>query len=247
MDALPTTAGPPALPPLAPALTRRQENYARACAAGLSYGEAFRQAGLVASTSGSMSRQISELNRTPKVRARINELRARADEDTVSTIAERMAWLRLIVSADPEELSRTVRDPCELCWPEVEIARAYAAHFTPSPFAEDRAAPPDTTKPRHDCARCRGDGFGRVVITPNDELSPAARALFKSASQNEKGVIKIETHDQMAAAEMLNKLQSAYVTRSLNINANMAIQAARDANPGDALKLFEAFDVTPGS
>src|SRR5208282_4035766 len=109
-------------------------------------------------------------------------------------------------------------------------------------FAEDRAGPPDTTKPRHDCVRCRGDGFARVVITPNDELTPAARALFKGASQNEKGVIKIEMHDQMAAAEMLNKLQSAYVTRSLNINANMAIQAARGVKPDELGALLESFN-----
>jgi hypothetical protein len=54
-------------------------------------------------------------------------------------------------------------------------------------------------------------------------------------------VITINKHDQMAAAEMLNKLQSAYVTRSLSINANMAVHAARDANPADALRLFDQF------
>jgi hypothetical protein len=248
MDALPnTTAGPPALPPLAPSLTRRQEAYARCVASGLSYAEAFRQAGCVASTSGSQSAQIAILNRTPHVRARINELRARADEDTVSTIAERMAWLRLIVQANPEELARVVHDPCDLCWPEAEVARAFAAHFTPCDLVEERPGLPDTKRPRHDCERCRGSGYARVVLTPTDELSPAARALYKGAEQNEKGVIKILMHDQVAAAEMLNKLQSAYVTRSLNINANMAIQAARDANPADALRLFDSFDVTPGS
>jgi hypothetical protein len=247
MDALPnTTAGPPALPPI-PTLTRRQEAYARCVATGMSYAEAFRQAGCVASTAGSMSQQIQGLNKTPHVRARIAELRVRADAEVVSTIAERMAWLRLIVQADPEELSRLVRDPCDLCWPEAEIAVAYAAHFTPCEFNEERPALPDTKRPRSNCQRCSGEGSARVVLTPTDELSPAARALFKGASQNEKGVIKIEMHDQMAAAEMLNKLQSAYVTRSLNINANMAIQAARDANPADALRLFESFDVTQGS
>jgi hypothetical protein len=213
----------------------------------LSYAEAFRQAGCVASTSGSQSAQIAILNRTPHVRARINELRARADEDTVSTIAERMAWLRLIVQANPEELARVVHDPCDLCWPEAEVARAFAAHFTPCELVEERPGLPDTKRPRHDCERCRGSGYARVVLTPTDELSPAARALYKGAEQSEKGVIKILMHDQVAAAEMLNKLQSAYVTRSLNINANMAIQAARDANPADALRLFDSFDVTPGS
>ena len=108
-------------------------------------------------------------------------------------------------------------------------------------FVEERPELPDTKRPRADCARCKGDGHSRVVLTPTDELSPSARALFKGAEQNEKGAIKIHVHDQVAAADMLNKLQSAYVTRSLNINANMAIPAARDANPADALKLFDAF------
>jgi hypothetical protein len=242
MDALPnTTAGPPAtLPPIAP-LTKRQENYARCVAAGMSYAEAFRAAGCVASTAGSMSSQIQKLNKTREVRERIGTLKTRADEEIVSTIAERMAWLRLIISADPSEISRIVRDPCDLCWPEAEVARAYSAYFTPCELVEDRPELPDTRRPRQDCDRCRGEGHTRVVLTPTDELSPAARALFIGASQNDKGVIEIETHDQMAAAEMLNKLQSAYVTRSLNLNANVAVHAARDATPEDALRLFDAF------
>lgn len=239
---MPATTGPAAAPlPIPRSLTKRQENYARCVASGLSYAEAFRQAGCVASTSGSMSRQISEMNKAPHVWARITELREKTDKEVVSTIAERMSWLRLIVQANPLELSRVVRDPCDLCWPDAEIARAYSAHFTPSPFHDERPALPDTKKPRDNCARCHGEGFSRVVLTPTDELSPAARALFKGASQNEKGVIELEMHDQVAAAEMLNKLQSAYVTRSLNLNANVAVHAARDASPDDALKLFEAF------
>jgi phage terminase small subunit len=243
MDAPVTTVAAPALPPMPPSLTRRQENYARCVAAGMSYGEAFRQAGCVASTAGSRASQIAGFNRHPDVRARIIELRKLADQETVSTIAERMSWLRLIVTADPEELTRVVRDPCDLCWPDAEIARAYAAHFAPTPFDPERPrdALPDTTKPRHGCQRCLGEGSARVVLTPTEDWSPGARALFKGAKQNEKGVIEIQTHDQLAAAEMLNKLQSAYVTRSLNLNANVAVHAARDASPEDALKLFDAF------
>lgn len=216
--------------------------YARCVAVGaMSYAEAFRQAGLLAGSAGSQARQIGDLNKHPGVRARIAELRVKADQEMTSTIAERMAWLRRIVNADPDELSRVVRDPCDLCWPEAEVARAFAAHFAPSPFTEERPELPDTTKPRNDCVHCRGDGIGRVVITPTAELSPEGRALFKGAKQNEKGVIEIQMHDQVAAADMLNKLQSAYVTRSLNMNVNASVHAARDANPADALKLFEAF------
>lgn len=243
MDAQPnTTAGPPMLPAMPRPISERMERYARCVAAGMSYAEAFRQARCVASTAGSQSRQIGEMNRDPRVRARVAELRIKADEQVVSTIAERMSWLRLIITADPEELSRLVHDPCDLCWPEAEIARAYSAHFLPTPFDEYRAPLPDLMKPRNDCRRCHGEGFGRVVLTPTDELSPAGRALFKGASQDKDGVITVHKHDQIAAAEMLNKLQSAYVTKSLNLNANIAVPAARDAaSAGDALALFEAF------
>jgi phage terminase small subunit len=242
MDALPnTTAGPPVVERMPRPLTVRQESYARCVAAGMSYAEAFRQSGCLASTAGGMSRQIGDLNKTPKVVARIAELRVRADAEVVSTIAERMAWLRLIVLADPRELSRVLTLPCGACWPDTEIAAAYAAHFSPTEFHDERPALPDATKPRQNCQGCHGEGMTRVTLTPTDELSPAARALFKGAKQNDKGAIEIQMHDQMAAAEMLNKLQSAYVTRSLNLNANVAVHAARDASPADALKLFDAF------
>ena len=48
-------------------------------------------------------------------------------------------------------------------------------------------------------------------------------------------------HDQIAAAEMLNKLQSAYVQRSLNLNISASVPTARDASPDDALRLFDSF------
>lgn len=243
MDALPnTTAGPPVVAVAPPTLTRRMEAYARCAAAGMSYAEAFRQAGCVASTAGSQSRQISQLNRHPMVVARIMELRAKADQETVSTISERMAWLRLIISADPRELSRVVYRPCDLCWTDSAVAAAYGAHFAPSPFHRERPELPDTDNPRDSCPHCEGIGIGRVVITPTDELSPAGRALFKGAKQNEKGVIEIQMHDQVAAAEMLNKLQSAYVQRSLNMNINAAVHAAREVRPEELSALLASFD-----
>lgn len=223
-------------------LTRRQESYARCVAIGMSYAEAFRQAGLVASTSGSRSGQIQILNRTPHVRERIAELRRANDKQVESTFAERASWLRLVASADPGELSRVVHDPCGLCWTDADIARGWAAYLAPPALNDEpRSSPPDQTKPRQDCQHCRGDGTARVILTPTDELSPAARALFKGAKQNEKGVIEIQIHDQAAALDMLNRMHSSYVTRSLNLNANVAVHAARDASPEDALKLFDAF------
>ena len=74
---------------------------------------------------------------------------------------------------------------------------------------------------------------------PDTDVS--RRALFKGAEQNEKGVIKIHMQDQALALDLLNKMQSSYVTRSLNINANVAVQSARDASPEDAMRLFDQF------
>ena len=242
MSALPNTTAAPDSLPLGPALTRRQENYARCVAMGMSYAEAFRQAGCVASTSGSMSRQIMDLNRTPKVAARVRELKVKTDAYVESTFADRAAWLRLVVEADPAELTRVVHDPCGLCWTDDEIAKAMLAHFSATFDPETpRPALPDSKRPRHDCAGCRGEGYSRVILTPTDELSPSGRALFKGASQDEKGVIKIQMHDQAAALDMLNKMHSSYVQRSMNLNVNAAVHAARDISTADAAKLFDAF------
>jgi hypothetical protein len=237
-----TTVAAPPLPPI-PLLTRRQEAYARCVAEGMSYAQAFRTAGLNASTAMSQSNQIQDLNRLPHVRARIAELRVHATERAASTVAERMAWLRLIITADPNELTRTVRDPCDLCWTDADIAAAYTAHFASAVFDPEapRPGPPDPTQPRHGCQHCKGKGYTHVILTPSDQLSPEGRALFKGCKQNAKGEIEVLMHDQLAAAEMLNKLQSAYVTRSMNLNANVAVPIARDADPNEALKLFDAF------
>jgi hypothetical protein len=237
---------PPCAPQQPPAvitrqLTERQERYARCVAAGMSFAEAFRTGGLKASTAGSQSRQIGDLNRNPLVVARIRELKIAADDDTVQALSERMAWLRLIISADPRELSRVVHNPCGNCWTDITLAEAITAHYAMHEFGE-RPALPDETRPNPRCKHCEGDGVQRVVLTPTDELSPAGRALFKGAEQNEKGVIKIYMQDQLAAADMLNKLQSLYVTKSLNMNVNASVHAARDSRPEDALRLFEAFD-----
>jgi hypothetical protein len=237
----PNTTEGPQLPGPTHHLTTKQELWARGVAMGLSYGDAFRAAGYRASNGGSMANQIQGLKRLAHVRARINELRPSADAVVVSHMNERMAWLKLIVEADAEELTRVVTNPCDLCWPDVEIAKQYAAHFAPPSGFGDRPGLPDTKRPRSNCVHCRGDGISRVVLTPTAELSPGARALFKGATQNEKGVIEIKTHDQMAASEMLNKMQSVYLTRSLSLTANVSVPAAKDVTGEQALALFESF------
>lgn len=250
MDASNTTEAPPTLPERrtrvaggvgTQPLTERQEKFARALAQGVSYAEAWRVCGFTASSPGGRSKMIHDLAYHPGVKARVVELRKLADAEPIASIAERIAWLRLIVSADPAELSRVEYVPCDLCWPDARIAEMYARHFEPGPFDEERPALCDTKLPRIGCERCEGHGVKMSVVTPTELLSPAGRALFNGTKLDKQGNIIVLMKDQLAASDQLNKLQSAYVTKSLNINANMNVPPAKDASPVDALRLFDAF------
>ena len=78
--------------------------------------------------------------------------------------------------------------------------------------------------------------------TSTAELSD--RALFKSACQNAKGEIVVETHDRIAAINALNAMQDGALaaTSSFNMNVNALIAAARYVyDPDAALRLFDAF------
>jgi hypothetical protein len=238
------------VPEPTPRLTARQEAFARELAKGVSYAEAYRAAGLDGrhSTAQGRGSSIHALAHHPAVVRRVAELQAKVDQEPVAEIAKRMAWLRLIIAGNPAELTRVVRVPCNVCWTDKAIAQAWVDYFATregTPFQEDRPQAPDVAQPQPGCPQCDGAGYRRVVLTPTEELSPASRALFKTASENEKGVIKVEIHDQMQAADMLNKMQSVYISRSMNLNANVAVQAARDASPEQALALFDAFGPQP--
>lgn len=211
----------------------QHELYAQALAAGSSYVEAYRQAGYASDTGNAW-----RLAQTPEVAHRIRMLRTAAAEHRVCSIAARMALLDDMVSANPEELTRVVVRPCVGCWEDAPLAlamgRALAGH----------AGMPDTDKPRHDCQRCSGDGVSRVVLTPTAELSAGARALFKSARQNAKGEIIVETHDRLAALAELNKMQDGSIaaTRSMSLNVNSYIPAAREVTSIEELnRLLESF------
>jgi hypothetical protein len=252
MDKQPNTTAPqvlagkpgrPAVTELSP-LTARQERFAQQLAMGATYSQAFENAGCIASTSGSRHAQIQEIIRMPHVQRRVHELRAQATppEDIMEGIRQRREWLRLIVSADPAKISNIRYDPCDLCWLPDAVAAAFQAYFTADPFSAPPSVP-DIKRPNPCCVRCKGEGLKLVSITPTEEWGPAERALFKSAKQNEKGVIEVQLHDQQAAADMLNKLDALYVAKSLNINANVNVASAKDVDPADGLKLFEVFNV----
>ena len=221
----------------------RHEAYAQAVANGSSYAAAHRLAGYAPDTSNAHKLAV-----VPHVAARIRMLKRAAAERHVCSIASRMMLLDDMVHANPAELTRVVVQPCGECWTDEALAAAMVAYMAARGRGEP-VEPTNTDAPRHDCERCAGDGISRVVLTPTAELSAGARALFKSAKQNAKGEIIVETHDRLAAIAELNKMQDGALaaTRSMSLSLNAFIPAASDVHDAaSALALFDAFG-TPGS
>jgi len=230
------------LPANVPAATLRpkQEVFAQRFAEYGNAARAYREAFDVApTTSAATVRQRAyELAHEPAVAARVREILAAAAEGTTISARSRMVRLQDIVEADPSELARVVVEPCECCWSDdVSLAAAM-----------DRAIAAGTAlnmdAPQPDCRSCRGHGVQRVVVTPTDQLSPSARRLLKSIRQKASGEIEIRMHDQLVAADMLNKMQGVYVDRSVSINANVTVPALKDMSPTEALDFLETLRPT---
>jgi phage terminase small subunit len=203
-------------------------------------------------------RMAYELVHTPKVATRIRALQAAAAEATVVSVRSRMVRLQLIVDADPSELVSIAGSACRHChgeghgyqWrDEAELATAVDRYMRALDASKPLQAP-DTAggfgfrgnrEPNVNCPHCDGEGVARTIITPTDQLSASARALFKGVRQKANGEIEVMMHDQLAASDQLNKLQSAYVSQSINLNANVSVSQPSDlATPEALLAAFHA-------
>jgi hypothetical protein len=201
------------------ALRPKVENFAQAFASHGNAARAYREAfdcspGI---RPGTVKQRAYELVHSPAVAARVRALLAKAAEGTTISARARMAHLQTILEADPAELVHVVREPCKDCWSADALVAAQA-----------RSETPDTGNPREDCAACRGDGTRRVLVTPTAELSLAARRLLKGIRQKPTGEIEIRLHDQLSAADMLNRMTGSYAPdRSVSVSASVSVDFAR--------------------
>jgi hypothetical protein len=185
------------------ALRPKRERFAQLYAAHGNATRAYREAFDCAPDirPGTIKQRAYELVHEPAVAERVRQLLALAAEGTTISAKARMVRLQDIVEADPGELVRVVADPCAKCYP-----------------ADDALA----QAPREDCASCRGDGVSRLVITPTDQLSASARRLLKGIKRSSTGEIELRLHDQLTAADMLNRMQGSYAPdRSVALTARV--------------------------
>jgi hypothetical protein len=206
----------------------RQERFAQLLAAG---GDAVRAYEITHRRNGAASRHgmrsnAHRLAHSPRVAARVRELQAATAQDAAVAIKARAAHLQLLVSADPREIVRIVTERCPDCWP----------------------AESHDTNPNLACSKCRGEGLQRVRITDSDKLSAAGRALLKSIRQKANGEIEVRLHDPLVAADILNRMQNAYVTHNVTLNLSAEIKPLkRGMTVEEAVALMESIAPTTDS
>lgn len=243
---------------VAVALTGKQENFAQHYAAHgnatAAYRAAFDCSGPIAPAT--VRQRAHELVHSPGVAARVRELVALAAEGTTIDTRSRMVRLQDIVEADPGELVRTVNEACRHCngaghayqWIDTDeyctACDDAQRAGQPLPSCDGGFGYTPHAEPSESCTKCHGDGTTRVVITPTDKLSPGARRLLKSIRQKGTGEIVITLHDQLAAADMLNKMAGVYVDRSMSLNVNANVPALKDMTREEALDFLESLRPT---
>ena len=175
----------------------------------------------------------------------------------VIDVRERMSDLLAICTADATEISRVVIGACRHChgrgglyqWiDEHELQDAIESAQARIEAGAKRVRMPNgrggfgfnaSLAPREDCRKCAGDGLSRVVITPTEQWSPAARRLFKAARQRADGSIEIELESRQAASEQLAKLAGWNVDRSISLSVSASIPPLRDLSADEAMEFLE--------
>lgn len=187
----------------------------------------------------SVSNAAAELMRNPGIASFIAERKAAADfrcDVTAAQVLDR--WWR-IATADPNEVVTHRRVCCRHCfgigfayqWQDaVEYGAAIQKELDAATIVKRPPVLPtcdggfdyNHTLPPHPlCPKCRGEGYGDVMIADTRKLTGAARILYAGVKQTKNG-IEVQLHDQAKALEN--------IARHLNM-FNDAGPGARNGNP----------------
>jgi phage terminase small subunit len=151
----------------------------------------------------------------PHVQDYIDYLVAKRAERVSIKQDEVLARLWTIATTDVNELVEYRRCACRHChgknfnyqWTDDELKRAQAEAKRlgfPLPSAPGGAGFDRTKEPHPDCPECNGEGDGRVHAHDTRKVSDAAKMLYAGAEVGRDG-LKIKTHDQMRALELVGK------------------------------------------
>jgi phage terminase small subunit len=202
-----------------------------------------------------------QLNARPDVSKRVQELRAAALRDSQTDVASLIADLKLLVSADPNELSRSVITNCRHChgighayqWidgneyaakcDEVQADNDLRREQSKTGKTRDKPLPDCDggfgfvvrRDPAPMCPNCMGAGQLHVIIADTTKLSPAGSRLYKGIRVKGDGSVEVLMHDQVAARDQLHRLLGAYKD-TLAVNQPPAPEVGK--SPGDVHRSY---------
>lgn len=208
------------------------------------------RAAKAAGYSENTAKQIAyELLRIPYIAGRVAEIKAEIEAKQREALDEKkddvnkvLRKLRLMVDADPRELSRIEQRCCRYCWgidnryqytvAELQMERgAFEKKLIETRKDIDLDKRRDllmelmedfdqrggggfipTRDPNPNCEECGGRGIDEVVFGDVRELSEGARLLYAGTKQTEKG-LEVKTHSQFEALKLLGTHHGMFATR----------------------------------
>lgn len=225
------------------ALTPQQEKFAQAVVRLTNQSAAYRFAYNVGGDTKftTISENASRLCADPEVGARIQELRdLAAAAVTLPTAAQRIAEMREIEQADPNEIIGIRWVNCRHCrgeghkyqWrDDMEYATACDAGMGAMrtgklPSMAGGFGYNGTLEPVSDCPVCWGVGEQRPFVADTRNLSPGAKRLYRGAKIKADGSVEILLADKTKYTDMLNRIQGIYKDSSASMPAQPVNNAA---------------------
>lgn len=227
-------------------LTPKQERFAQVWALTDNQSVAYRRAYDVGDRTlpATVWKAASVRAQIPKIRARYNELRQAALNETMMPLREMLQWHLDIATADPNEIVRVVARNCRHCrgfnfeyqWrDEDELIAAQIEAM------DAKKEPPQNNggfgfsgglEPVLECPHCYGRGVEHVEIADTTKLVGKARKLYAGAEQDRYGCIKVKMHDQQAAWDKVLRMRGGYKdTLDLRTPEQRAAEAVRNRLP----------------
>lgn len=240
-------------------LTGKMENFALAVVKLGEYGAAYKEAyDCTRMKQATINRNASRLAATPKIAARINQLKNEAKAEVIYGVVEAMRDAVDLHTANANELVQVRRLNCRYCngkdheyqWRDPrEFAEALARAIDLKGIQDKRRGPKTpqvqlptndggygfvrVAPPHPDCPRCDGEGTEDIKVADTRKLTGAARKLYAGAKVNKDGRIEILFRNQDAAHDRIMKALGMF-TENVKLLPPGAAPDGVPALPADA-------------
>lgn len=250
-------------------LTGKMENFALAVVKLGEYGAAYREAyDCTRMKSATVNRNGWALANTPKIAARIQQLKAAVKSEVIYGVVEAMRDAVDLHTANANDLVQVRRLNCRHChgkdhayqWRDPrEFAEALARAMDLEAIQKTRRGPKTPpvklpkdeggygfsriAAPHPDCPVCNGEGTEDVKVMDTRKLTGAARKLYAGAKVNKDGRIEILFRNQDAALTNVMKALGMFTETIKLLPPGAAPEGAPGLpdDPNEAARVYQAW------